>query len=212
MRNSTIQALMTRTRSQVLAATLLHPERQWYLSDLARHLRVPPSSLQRELASLTAAGILKNRRQGRMIYFQADPNSPVYPDLRGLLLKTSGLADLLRAALERHADRIHCAFVYGSIAQGREGSLSDIDLIIVGDVSLSALAVELRHASAQLGREINPKFYRRTELATRLAAHDHFLGSVLTKRKLFVVGNADDLEKAAGRETRRAGSNRERRD
>src|SRR5688500_7391705 len=91
-----IDALMPKVRQGVLSATLLQPKRAWYMADLARHLGTPPSSLQRELASLTAAGLLKRRRQGRMVYFQADTDCPVYPELSGLLSKTAGLADVLR--------------------------------------------------------------------------------------------------------------------
>src|SRR2546422_8150887 len=116
-RKSLIHVLMPQSRQAVLAATLLQPERSWYLADLARHLGVRPSSLQRELCALATVGILKRHRQGRMVYFRADSECPVYPELRGLLLKTSGLVDVLRSALAPVARNIRFAFVYGSIAR-----------------------------------------------------------------------------------------------
>src|SRR6266404_7345724 len=127
-----IDALMPKVRQGVLSATLLQPERAWYTADLARHLGVAPSSLQRELASLTAAGLLKSRRQGRLVWFQADTDSPVYPELHALLAKTAGLVDVLREALDAVADRIACAFVFGSIARREERSESDVDLMVIG--------------------------------------------------------------------------------
>src|SRR6266404_5627061 len=110
-RKSLIRVLMPQSRQAVLATVLLQPERPWYLADLARHLRVRPSSLQRELFTLTDAGILKSRRQGRMVFFQADTECPIYPELRGLLLKTSGLVDVLQSALAPAARHIRFAFV-----------------------------------------------------------------------------------------------------
>src|SRR5882724_9262394 len=101
MRNrSPLNALLPRTRQGILAATLARPEKAWYVSELARRLGVPSSSLQRELQDLTSAGILKTHRQGRMVYYQANSASPLFPDLRGLLIKTAGLADVLRDALK----------------------------------------------------------------------------------------------------------------
>src|SRR5215467_5264157 len=147
MRNkSALDALLPKTRQGILAATFVQPDRSWYVSELARRLGVPSSSLQRELHDLTAAGILKSHRQGRMVYYQANADSPLFPDLRGLLLKTAGLVDILADALKPLLPKIHLAFVYGSIASGEERSDSDIDLMVIGDVSPAALALPLRHA------------------------------------------------------------------
>lgn len=95
----TLDALLPKTRQGILAATLVQPEKAWYASELAQRLGVPSSSLQRELQDLTEAGILKTHKQGRMVYYQANRESPVFPDLRGLLLKTAGLVDVLAQAL-----------------------------------------------------------------------------------------------------------------
>jgi predicted nucleotidyltransferase len=195
-----IDVLMPEVRQGVLAATLLDPGRWWYAADLARHLRLRSSSLQRELSALTDAGILRTRREGRMVYYQPDPQCPILPELRGLMLKTTALVDVLRDALAPLADRIACAFVYGSIARGEERSDSDIDLMVIGDVALNNLAAELSRARDTLGREINPRRYRPAEFAKRVRAKDHFLTNVLSKPKLFVIGTADVLEQVAQRE------------
>src|SRR5665213_3762337 len=129
-----IDVIMPRTRQAILAATLLQPRRSWYAAELARHLGTSRSSLQRELVDLLDVGILKSRREGRMLYVQADPDCPVFLELRGLLSKTAGLLDLLRNALMPFADRIEFSFVFGSVARAEEVSASDIDLLIVGEV------------------------------------------------------------------------------
>lgn len=193
-----IDAILPKTRQGILAATLLLPEKEWYASELARSMGVPSSSLQRELRDLEQAGVLKVHRQGRMAYYQANTDSPVFPELRGLMLKTAGLVDVLADAIEPLAGKLRVVFVYGSIAAGREDTVSDIDLLLIGKVSFVDLAVPLRKARQSLGREINPRIYTPAEFAKKRDARDHFLTRVLDKPKLFVLGDADDLEAIAG--------------
>lgn len=182
MRNQApLDALLPKTRQGLLAATLVQPERSWYVSELARRLGVPSSSLQRELRDLTGAGILKSHRQGRMVYYQANAQSPLFSDLRGLLLKTVGLVDVVADALRPLTPKISLAFIFGSIASGQERSDSDIDLMVIGDVSPVELAVPLRHARKLLGREINPTVYSRIEFAKKRGARDHFLAARRTE-------------------------------
>jgi DNA-binding transcriptional ArsR family regulator len=198
MRKTTsLDALLPKTRQGILAAILMRPERAWYVSELARRMGVPSSSLQRELQDLTDAGILKTHRQGRMVYYQANTGSPLFSDLRGLLLKTAGLADVLAEALKPLAARLRVAFVYGSVATGNEQSDSDVDLMVVGSVSPAELSVSLRQARDVLGREINPTLYRLGEYDKKVKAKDHFLVSVLHTAKLFVIGDADALGQSA---------------
>ena len=194
----TLDALLPKTRQGILAATLVRPEKAWYASELAQRLGVPSSSLQRELQDLTEAGILKTHKQGRMVYYQANRESPVFPDLRGLLLKTAGLVDVLAQALKPVASKVTTAFVYGSIAAGSEESDSDIDLMVVGEVSPQDLALPLRRARESLGREINPTVYSLAEFERKRAAGDHFLTQVLDKPRLLVLGNKDGLGKVVG--------------
>jgi DNA-binding transcriptional ArsR family regulator len=115
-----LDALFPKTRQVILAATVLHPERWWYLSDLAKHLGVRPSSLQRELTSLVDAGVLRRRQDGNRVYFQAQPDCPFLPELQGLLVKTAGVVDTLREVLSPFAKRIDWAFVYGPMARAEE--------------------------------------------------------------------------------------------
>jgi DNA-binding transcriptional ArsR family regulator len=199
MRNvRSLDALLPKTRQGILAALLVQPEKAWYASELARRMGVPSSSLQRELQELTEAGILKTHRQGRMAYYQANVDSPLFPDLRGLLLKTAGLVDILADALKPLAAKLRIVFVYGSIADGSEQSDSDIDLMVLGDAPPADLALPLRHARELLGREINPTVYTPAEFNKKRTAKDHFLTRVLDKPKLFVIGNGNELGEAAG--------------
>jgi predicted nucleotidyltransferase len=184
----TLDVLLPKTRQGILAATLVQPEKAWYVSELARRMGVPASSLQRELHDLSEVGILKTYRQGRMVYYQANTDSPVFSDLRGLLMKTAGFVDILARALKPLAARLRTAFVYGSIAAGSEQSDSDVDLMVVGQVSPKDLALPLRRARELLGRNINPTVYTPDEFDKKRAASDPFLKQVLGRPKLFVLG------------------------
>ncbi|MBI5709834.1 MAG: hypothetical protein HZC42_05925 [Candidatus Eisenbacteria bacterium] len=182
----------------------MEPDRWWYLSDLARELRVHHATLQRELARLTKAEILVSKRDGNRSYYRANEGSPIFPELRSLLAKTAGLADALRVALRPFASAIELAFVYGSVARASEVSGSDVDLFIVGRVGLKDLTPALRKAEQRLRRPVNPTIYARTEFRSKLAAGSPFLSNVLDNEKLFVIGALSDLERLAQGRTNRA--------
>ena len=192
-KSSSIDALFPKTRQAILATTMMRPDRWWYLSDLAKQLGRRPSSLQRELSALVRAGILRRRRDGNRVYFQADPDCPFRVELQGIMAKTAGLVDVLRGSLERLAKRIDWAFVYGSIARSEELSSSDVDLMVIGRVGLADLASALRDAERRLNRPVNPTVYARQEFAKKLKSGHHFLRTVLDGEKLFILGKADEL-------------------
>jgi predicted nucleotidyltransferase len=194
-----LDALFPRTRQAILATALLDPTREWYLSDLARHLGVRPSSLQRELANLAEGGILRRRVDGNRTYYRAETDSPIFGDLRELMLKTAGLRECLADALAPFRDRIQAAFVYGSVARSDAHAASDIDLMIVGRLGLSELAQALREAEGALLRPVNPSIYTAEEFARKLAEGHHFLAGVMQEKKVFILGDGNDLEVALGR-------------
>ncbi len=133
-----------------------------------------------------------------MVYYQANADSPLFPDLRGLLLKTAGLVDVLVEVLKLLAVKLRIVFVYGSNASGREQSDSDIDLMVVGNVSPAELALPLRRARELLGREINPTVYTPAEFDKKRSAKNHFLAQVLDNPKLIVIGSRNGLGETAG--------------
>jgi len=205
--SATLEAIFPSIRAGVLSAALLEPRRWWFMSELARHLGSGPSSLQRELESLVSAGILERREDGRRVYFRANAASPVFKDLRGLVEKTAGVVPSLASALEVFGDGIELAFVYGSIARGDERAASDVDLMIVGSVRQIDMVPVLRKLEDRLGRQVNATLYSQQEFRKRLAAGDHFLGSVLRGKTILLRGSLrgsfDELEEIP---TRRKGS------
>ena len=149
MRNSSVlTALFPQVRQGVLAATLGQPDKWWYLSELAGRFGTSPSSLQRELSSLVASGILMHRREGTRAYFKAETQSPVFRDLQQLFEKTAGLAPILEQILKPFGSKIQIAFIYGSVARSREHAMSDVDVMVIGRAGLADLSPALRKAEA----------------------------------------------------------------
>jgi predicted nucleotidyltransferase len=191
---SSLDVLMPKNRQRLLGALFGQPGRAWYAAELAKHIGVLRSGVQRDLKALTGVGLLKTYRKGHMVFFQANEEAPLFPELHGLIIKTVGLIEALRQTLAPTADEIQLAFVYGSIAKAQEQSDSDIDLMIVGTIDRMRLSRPLQQAGLHLGREVNLSLYSPSEFKAK--RKQHFLSAVLDKPKLFVIGTERDLARA----------------
>ena len=197
-RGKIADALFGTVRGTLLALFLSRPEEPLYVREVIRIAGAGQGAVQRELGRLHRAGILTRERRGRQVYYRADKTSPVYPELRGLVLKTLGLVDVLRAALMPAADDIDVAFVFGSLAKGTADGGSDVDVMIIGEVSLARAATLLAPTQDTLGREVNPSVYPAPEFAHKAREGQHFVATVLREPRLYVMGDDDDLERVAG--------------
>jgi predicted nucleotidyltransferase len=184
--------LFGKTRRAVLSLLYGHADEEFYLRQIIRATDTGQGTMQRELEKLAAAGLVLRRVHGRQVYFRSNPDSPVYKELRGLLLKTAGVADVLRASLAPLAARIRIAFVYGSVARGNERRASDVDLMVVGGVSFAEVVSALASAQERLSREVNPTVYSEAEFRAKLATGQHFLRSVMGRERIFLFGNEHD--------------------
>ena len=198
-RKRPVDALFPKTRRDILAATYGQPDRWWYLSELAGHLRTSPSSLQRELRSLAASGLLRRRQDGRRTYFQAESDSPIYAELRGIVTKTMGIVPALQDVMRKFGDRVACAFLQGSVARREDHALSDADVVVIGSTGLSDLSPALRALEKKFGREFNATCYSPAEFRRKAKEGNHFVLSVLAGEKVFLKGDKDELETLAGR-------------
>ena len=189
--------LLGQTRSAVLATLLLQPDAALHVRELARVTGASPGSLHRELRTLTELGLLKREEVGRQVHYRANRDSPVFEELAGLLRKTAGLADVLKAALAPLADRIALAFVYGSVASGTERPLSDVDVMVLGDADFASLVHALAPTEATLRREVNVTPMKPAAFAQKLLAEDGFVTNVMRGAKLWLMGNDHDLAELA---------------
>lgn len=193
MHQSLSALLFPEYRRRVLGLLLLRPDEQLHGREIARRTGLPAGTITRELGKLAEVGLLKREKRGNQQVYSADTNGPIYTELASILRKTSGLTDVLVQALEPIAAKLRVAFVFGSVAQGRETAGSDVDVMLIGDLSFRE-AVELLHPTqVLLGREVNPKVFSAKEFSAK-APNEAFLADVLAKPKLFLIGNAHDLE------------------
>lgn len=182
-------ALFSDSQARVFEWLFGQPERNYHLSELRRLTGLGSASLQRELNRLVDAGLVNSERVGNLRRFQANPQSPVYPELVTLTRKTLGTVPMLRAALEPLAHKIDKAFIYGSVAKQTDTAHSDIDLMLVGEnLTLNEILTLLLPLETRLGRKINPNCYTPSEYAKRLAETDSFVNRVLAQPTLPLIG------------------------
>jgi len=192
-----VELLFGAYRRRVLSLLLLRPEESFYVREIGRLTGVPAGPLHRELIALAEAGLLVRTTSGNQVRYQASRDCPIYPELAGIFRKTLGLADVLRESLSRVADEIALAFVFGSVAQGKEKPTSDIDLLVVGSASFESVVEACHVARERLGREVNPVVMSGDAFRTKHRGRDRFISRVLKEPKIFVMGDASELGKLA---------------
>jgi predicted nucleotidyltransferase len=190
-----VELLFSGYRRQILALLLLRPQERYYVREIARLTGIVPGSLHRELKQLAEAGLLLREEAGNQVRYFANRECPIFEELTSIFRKTSGLADVLRAALLPLDGKIELAFVFGSVAQGQERSGSDVDLLVLGSVDFVALAGALVETHVRLGREVNPVVMRREEFVQKFHAGDRFVRRIAGEAKIFVKGGAHDFGK-----------------
>ena len=197
MHQSLPSLLFPEYRRRVLGLLLLRPDEALHGREIARRTGLPAGTITRELTKLAEVGLLKRTKRGNQQVYSADTSGPIFTELASILRKTSGLADVLVQALAPADPKLRLAFVFGSVARGQETGGSDVDVMLIGDLGFRE-AVELLHpCQATLGREVNPKLFSTREFTDK-AATEPFLIDVLAKPKIFLIGNAHDLEELVG--------------
>jgi DNA-binding transcriptional ArsR family regulator len=190
---SLLSVLFPRVRAEVLRLLFADASRELHLRDLTRQSGLGLGTMQGELEKLSAADLVTSRRDGNRRYYRANASHPLFSNLQQLVLKTAGLKEVLAEALHG-LKGVDVAFVFGSLAGGSGKAASDVDLMVIGDVGLRALAPRLRKASERIGREINPATLTVAEYV-KGQRNNPFLLDVLSKQKLFVKGDPDELER-----------------
>jgi predicted nucleotidyltransferase len=193
------KTLFGKTRRAVLSILYSHTDDSFYLRQLVRITGIGIGAMQRELKQLTDAGIIRRLRIGRQIFFQANTDCPVFKELRDIIIKTIGVGDVLRTALVPLAERIQLAFIYGSLARGDETGSSDLDVLVVGELTFAEVVSAISPLQETLSREINPSVYPLDEFRSKVTEGHHFLKSVLEAPKFFVIGDNNELEKLVGK-------------
>lgn len=191
------EALFSKTRARVLGLLFGQADRSFYLTDIMRRANVGRGSVQRELERLVAAGLVTVRKMGNQRHYQANPQTPIFNELQGIIYKTAGIADAIRDALADLDSRLDQVFIFGSLAAGTARMTSDIDLMVVGDVSFTEIVTALIDTHESLNREINPVVMKRRKFQKKARNKDRFVSRVLKEPKIFVKGSENELGELA---------------
>lgn len=186
-------------RREVLVLLMGRSDESFYLREIVRAVGGGSGAVQRELKQLTEAGLVRREERGNHVYFSANRDAVIFPELRSIVEKTAGAVDILRASLAPllRQGKIQIVLVFGSVAGGRQTTGSDVDLLIVGDVTLEDTIPTLREAEARLGREVNPSVFRAKEFREKIKRGSAFLKRIASGPKLFIVGDERDFGRLA---------------
>ena len=187
------EILSSKVRAEVFRLLFGLDNDAMHVREIERRSGFAIGTIQTEMKKLHKLDLVTKRRDGNRLYYSANLNHPIFPEIQALVIKTVGLTDVLKNALAGNK-AIHVAFVFGSLATDSEKSGSDIDLMVIGDLGLRSLSRLLQDLTEKLGREINPYILTPEEFNTRKTESEHFLSQVLKESKLFIIGDVDDLK------------------
>ena len=197
VRQGPAEVLFGAYHRRILALLMLHPDQSFHVREISRLTDIPAGSLHRELKRLAESGLLLRQPLGNQIRYRANRDCPIFPELAGIFRKTAGLADVLKEALAPLAKEIDLAFIFGSVAQGKERETSDIDVFVVGAASFSDVIQTFGQTFDRLGREVNPVVMPTNQFIEKQAGNDRFITRIITEPKIFLIGTADDIGKLA---------------
>jgi predicted nucleotidyltransferase len=183
-------ALFSKVQQRVLGVLFGNPGRSFYAKEIIRLAQSGTGAVQRELASLLASGLVTVKEVGKQRHYRANPDSLLFEELHRLALKTFGLADVLRDALEPIAPQISAAFVYGSIARGTDTASSGVDVLVISETIADAdLSAALDGVSERLGRKLSPTVYSLKEFKTRVSQGNVFVKAILAQPRFWLIGD-----------------------
>jgi uncharacterized protein len=187
------QIFSSKVRAALFRILFGFQARELHVRELEREAECTIGPIQNELKRLLALQLVTSRRSGNRLYYKANREHPLYPDLRSMVVKTTGLAAALRDLFKDQED-VYLAFIFGSLASDKQHAASDIDLMLIGNMGLRKLSALMAEMRVSLGREINPHVLTVADFAERRKRGDHFISTVLKSPKIFIKGGDDELE------------------
>lgn len=191
-------ALFTGTQQRVLGLLFGRAGQSFHTNEIVRLAQSGGGAVSRELKKLAAAGLVTVNRRGNQTLYQVNPDSPVFSELRALVVKTMGVADQLRQALSPFAEQITFAFIYGSVARGTEGADSDVDLLVVSDtLAYGELYGALTEVETVIGRKVSPTLYSRADWRKRLQDDNPFVAQLMAQPRIDLIGDEHGVAESA---------------
>jgi len=189
--------LFSKTRRGLLALLFGRTDESFYVNQIVQRLGSGSGAVQRELKMMTEAGIVVRERKGNLVYYRANSSSPIFSELKNIVRKTFGVADVIRESLASISEKIAVAFIFGSIARSADDRASDIDVMIIGEVSFADVSPAISQAEKLIQREINPVVYPLAEFEQKVKTDHHFVKTVLEGERIFLIGDEGELGRLA---------------
>lgn len=187
--------LFSKTRQVVLALLYGRTDSSFYTKQILDAAKIGRGTVQRELKNLTDAGIIAREVQGHQVYYRANERCPIFDELKNIVRKTFGVADVIIQSLSSKAKKIRLAFIYGSVASSSDDRKSDIDVMVVGSISFGEVVGLLSSAEEQLSRELNAVVYPVAEFKQKVKSDHYFVKNVLAGQKIFLIGDDSELNR-----------------
>jgi predicted nucleotidyltransferase len=186
--------LFGKTRRAILSLFFSDTDSSFYVRQIVRAVGIGHGTVQRELRLLNRVGILKRLVNGNQVFYQANGECPIFKELKAIITKTAGVSEVIREALMPACEVINAAFIFGSYASSKENRGSDVDVMIIGDISFSRSVELLKGAQKKFGREINPVVMSKEELDDKVRNKHYFIRDVLSKPLIFLIGDKHEFE------------------
>ena len=193
--NNLTNVLFGKTRRAILSLLYGRADEAFYLRQIVKITGIGLGPAQRELKQLTDAGIILRELKGNLVYYRANAKCPIFNELKNIVRKTFGVADVVRESLATSADKIRVAFIFGSMAASTDNRASDIDIMVIGDITFDEVSSAVSQAEEIIRREINPVVYPVAEFKRKIKDNQHFLKTVLEDEKIFLIGDDGELAK-----------------
>jgi predicted nucleotidyltransferase len=191
--------LFGKTRQVVLALLYGRTDSSFYTKQILDAVKIGRGTVQRELKNLTDAGIIVREAQGHQVYYRANERCPIFDELKNIVRKTFGVSDVIKQSLSSKAKKIRLAFIFGSVARSSDDRKSDIDVMVVGNISFGEIVDLLSSAEEQLAREINAVVYPVAEFKQKVESDHHFVKNVLAEEKIYLIGDDSELNRLVER-------------
>ncbi|MCK4401009.1 nucleotidyltransferase domain-containing protein [bacterium] len=184
----------SKTREEILRLFFLDTRKRYYLREIERILNISVGNIRRELLSLEKSGLFKHEEVGNQVYYSVNKEAPVFDEFSKIVSKTIGVGGIIKNALKK-IKGIKLAFIFGSYAKGKEDSLSDIDLMVIGKPSEDELISEILKVEKKLSREVNYHIFSLADWEKRIKGDNSFFKNILSQAKIFLIGDKNELSR-----------------
>ncbi len=187
----------SKTRVKILEL-LIFKQVELHIREISRRIGVSAPYVMKELRNLKKMNLLIESKKGNLKLYRINKNSPIYNELKKIYLKTEILSDFIKESLKKLL-RIKYALIYGSFASGEEREISDIDLLVIGDIKEDKILEFTRYAEGKIGREINYILWNEKEFKKRCKEKNHLLINIEINPIIMLVGDENEFKRAIKR-------------